>query len=221
MDLLAHRHGEGQAEAADEIFLLVAIEDDGVHQAHLLQAGVEIQAHGEGKPLARAGFGFVNTFDLDHDAHRAGLFHRDLADAAGEIGAVFERTDEASLARHHAALHGHRVDQERALPGDAALEPARVDVDSRTALGDLHRRSGSGRRARRQFERARSARAGHGREAGPLHGTVGPIRQRPVLQGQGFAVGGGQSEALVPAHRATRPGNSPTDTAVDRRRTPA
>ncbi len=32
VDLLAHRHGERDAEAADEILLFVAIEDDGVNQ---------------------------------------------------------------------------------------------------------------------------------------------------------------------------------------------
>ena len=34
VDLLAHRHGEGHAQAADEILLLVAVEDDGVDHPH-------------------------------------------------------------------------------------------------------------------------------------------------------------------------------------------
>ena len=32
--LLAHRHGEGEAEPFDEILLVVAVENDGVDQAH-------------------------------------------------------------------------------------------------------------------------------------------------------------------------------------------
>ena len=181
VDLLAHRHRESHAQPVDEVFLVVAVEDDGVYQAHLRQAGVEIQAHGEGQPLARASFSFVNAFDFDHGAHRAGLFHGDLADAAGELRAVVERAHQASMARHHAAFHGHRVDQERTLPWDAALQPPRVDVDGPAAFGHLHRCSGSRRRAPRQFERPRVARAGHGGETDKLHRAVGPIRQRPVL----------------------------------------
>jgi len=87
--------------------LIVAIEDDGMHQANLLQAGVEIQAHGERKPLARAGISLVNTLDFDHRADRAGLFQGDFADAAGKAGAVFERADQSPLAGYHAALHRH------------------------------------------------------------------------------------------------------------------
>src|SRR5579864_1624659 len=52
VDLFAHRNCKRNAQTADKILLLVAIEDDGVDQSHLLLAGVEIKTHDERQPLA-------------------------------------------------------------------------------------------------------------------------------------------------------------------------
>ena len=52
VDLLAHRDREDDAEAFDEVLLVIAVENDGVDQADGLRARVEIEAHREGQPLA-------------------------------------------------------------------------------------------------------------------------------------------------------------------------
>ena len=55
MEFLDEGDGEGEAHALDEVLLLVAIEDEGVDHADRTTAGVEVEAHHEGEPLARPG----------------------------------------------------------------------------------------------------------------------------------------------------------------------
>ena len=38
MYLFAHGHGEGEAEPLDEVLGVIAVENDGVHEAHGLRA---------------------------------------------------------------------------------------------------------------------------------------------------------------------------------------
>ena len=51
--LLAHRHFEADTQRTDEIAVLVAVIYKGMHEAHLLRAGIEIEANGEWQPLGR------------------------------------------------------------------------------------------------------------------------------------------------------------------------
>jgi len=82
VELATQRHIEPQAEAADKIFLLVAIVDDRVHHPNGLAAGVEIQAHHERHPSAP--MRGMAALDLHHRTHRTILLQYHLADLAGE-----------------------------------------------------------------------------------------------------------------------------------------
>ena len=219
--LLAHRHGEGEAEPVDEVLRVVAVEDDRVHQAHGLGAAVEVQAHRERQPLARVIL--MHAFDLDHRAHRPALLHRDLLDVAGELGeaqdagrrTVFQRADQASVARHHAPVDSHRLDKCRPLLRNAALQLAGVDIDCLRRLRDLD----AGPRGRRsRCEAERTARARDRGEPGELDRSVRPIGQRPRLQRQRLAVVRRQRKRLRTSHRSTRPRHAPTDSGLDPRR---
>ena len=44
VSLLAHGHFEADAEGADEVMVLVTIIYIGVHKAHLLRTGIEVEA---------------------------------------------------------------------------------------------------------------------------------------------------------------------------------
>ena len=83
--LLAQRHVEANAQALDEIFLLVAVEDEGVNHADLIRASEEVESNDERQPGAIGGKRFVLARDLHHGAHRAGLLDRDRVDLAGEF----------------------------------------------------------------------------------------------------------------------------------------
>ena len=80
--LVAHWDVELEAEAAHEVFLLVAVEDDGVDEADRGLPGVEVEPDGEGQPLAFAGSAAMHAFDLDDGADWAGLLHGDMLDVA-------------------------------------------------------------------------------------------------------------------------------------------
>ena len=218
--LLAHGDGEDEAESFDEILLVIAVEDDGVYQAHRFGSAVEIEAHGERQPLA--GGVLVYAFDLDDGADGPGLLDGDLLYAAGEFGEaedagdgpVFEHADQARVAGYDAAVDGHRLEERLALLRNAALQFSRVDVDGLCSLRDLHGGGGGGR-ARREAEGAGCG--SDGGESGELDRAIGPIGERPRLQGEGLAVVGREGEGLFAADGAARPGDSPTDSGFDSR----
>ena len=99
VNLLAHRHRENHAQAADEVLFLIAIENDRVHHPHGGLAGVEVKPDGERQPFPIALLGLMRAFDLDYGAQRAGLLHGDFLDGAREmlqanqirVGVIFER----------------------------------------------------------------------------------------------------------------------------------
>jgi hypothetical protein len=100
--LLAHRDGEGEAEAFDEIALVVAVEDDGVHEADGCLSRVKVQAHHKRQPLTRRVL--VNPFHLNGDSHRARVLHGKLLDLAGELRAVVQNADELAVSRDDAIV---------------------------------------------------------------------------------------------------------------------
>jgi hypothetical protein len=52
--LFAHRDGECDTQAADEILFVIAVEDDGMHQADVALACIKIEAYCERQPFAGA-----------------------------------------------------------------------------------------------------------------------------------------------------------------------
>ena len=84
LGLFAHGDLEGEAQAVDEVFFGVAVENDRVDHADGGLAGVEIEADDEGEPFAAAFLSFVNAFDFDDGADGAELFDGDFLDVAGE-----------------------------------------------------------------------------------------------------------------------------------------
>src|SRR3974390_2604145 len=82
LNLLAERNFKSQAETADEVLFLVAIEDDGVDHAHWLLPGIEVEPHHKWQPLTATGLGLMHAFDLHDGAHRSGLLEGDLFHAA-------------------------------------------------------------------------------------------------------------------------------------------
>ena len=84
-DALAHWHGKRHAEAADKVFALVAVKNNGVDETHGSFALIKIQAHGEGQPFAAALRAFVHAVDFHHRAHRAVLFEGHFFDFCPNI----------------------------------------------------------------------------------------------------------------------------------------
>ncbi len=184
LNLLAQRHRKHDPQPADEIFLLIAVENDRVHGADRFLAGVEIKPHNERQPLARAALGFVHPFDLQHRAHRAGLLDGHFGDVAHEfiparllagllIRPALIDAHEPALSRDFASTDGERFDQVRAREPDATDQLARVDIDRRGVFPDAHFHTIRHRRiARANLKRPRYFRADDRRDPRPLHRTV-------------------------------------------------
>src|SRR5580658_5766464 len=68
--LITKRYTEPKAQAADEILLLIAVKDDRVQQAYSSLTAVEVEPHGERKPLALRRETTMDAFDLHYGAHR-------------------------------------------------------------------------------------------------------------------------------------------------------
>jgi hypothetical protein len=98
--LVAHGNVDLEAEAADEVLLLVAVEDDGVDDADGGLATEEVETHGEGEPLALGDGTAMHAFDLDHGADWALLLHSDVlhfAEVAFAARGVFRVAVRAAL----------------------------------------------------------------------------------------------------------------------------
>src|SRR5581483_5632512 len=160
-----------EAEAADEVLLVVAVEDDGVDEADVGESGVEVETDGEGEPLAIAGVGAVDAVDLDCRADGAGLLDGDGSNGAREALSVIERTDESRLAGDDAVLHGEGVEKDGSALRDAALETAGVDGDGFRGVGEFDGGRRDGARARRDGD---GRGVGDDCEGGELDGAVGP-----------------------------------------------
>ena len=153
LHLLAHRHGKGHAESADEVALLVAVVNEGVDHPHRFLAGVEIQPDHERQPLAGAFRALVLALQLDHGAHRPRLLDRHFLELGFEtlahrrrrgvaVGTVLQDADQPAVAGDLATVDDHRLDELRAPLRDATFQPAGVDLVGRVAAVDLDRRPG-------------------------------------------------------------------------------
>src|SRR5271170_5801291 len=110
--LLTQWNREANAQAVDEIFFLIAVEDESVNHLHRIAAGGEIETDDERQPGAIGCGGFVIAGDLNDGADGAGLLKRDGFDLAGEIfdfyrlfgfpiAAVLELADENAVLGHY------------------------------------------------------------------------------------------------------------------------
>ena len=220
VNLLAHRDGEDQAEAADEILLVIAVEDDGVDQAHRLAA--RRRNRGARRRAATRGASLLWTPSILTDgAHRPGLLDGDLLDRAGEFGeaqdagrrAVFERADQA---RRRARPRGRRwSSMSMNAPPCFGMRHWSLPVSMSMACADCVTFSGAAAAGVPGARRKGPARAGDGGEAAELDRAIGPIGQRPRLQGERLAVVGGERERLVAAYGAARPRHAPTHAGFD------
>jgi hypothetical protein len=138
--LVAHGHGELHAEAADEVLLLVAVEDDGVDEAHGGLAGIEVEPHGEGQPFAPAGCAFMKAVDFHHSANRAVLLKRHRLDAAEiflasrgifgiRLGTVLQNADELAVLGDGVAVDRHPIDEVGPGFGNRASQRAGIDLN--------------------------------------------------------------------------------------------
>ena len=181
------------AESADEVLLLVAIEDNGVYDADGSLAGVEVEAHGERQPLTVECGAAMHAFDLDDGAHWAGLLDghflhgAEVALTGGRIfrvvgGAILQDADELASVRDDLAAEGDGVDEVRAGERDGTLHGAGIHSDRAGVTSNLQRaRCGSLRGAGGERELAGEAGGRDRGKAVPFQRAVGPVGHRPAL----------------------------------------
>ncbi len=120
-----------------------------------------------------------------------------------EIGAVLEDEFEVGVGGNGAVVDGEGFEEVLGVGGfgDVAGEAGGgggggVDIDGVIGLGD-----GDAGGCWRVIDGGEGAGAGGGwggagGEGGPFDGAVGPVGEGPGLEGEGFAVGGGEGEGL-------------------------
>ncbi|GAB3973915.1 hypothetical protein GCM10027615_38240 [Plantactinospora veratri] len=218
--LVGHRYLEPDAEAADEVLALVAVEDEAVHHADAVAAGVEVEPDRERQPLPAPPSGPVPTVDPDHRPHRAALFDPHLVDLGGEplladgarlvlAGGVPPQADQRAVRRDGAVATDDRGHQHPTAPGYPAADDAGVHLDHPGGLGDPHRQVGCGGLAGAEQVVRGGWYAGADRVGGPLDRAVRPEPDRPGLHGYGRTGGGAQAEFLAPGQGAARPRHAP------------
>ena len=140
--LFAHGNDEPHPKCADEVIVLVAVEDKRVNHLHLLAALIEIQAYGEGQPLATAAC--VVAVDAYRGAHLPLALNVCRVDnaavvvelqAAGlfVVGLVLRGADEVALLGDSHAVEHKAVDEAIATWRDVGLQRPGVYHDTRRA----------------------------------------------------------------------------------------
>ena len=227
--LAGHRHLEADAETADEVLALVAVEDERVHHPDPVTAGVEIKPDGEGQPLPQGPVGPVATLYPYHRAHRTALFDGHRTDLGGEpllpdgcrlavFRGVLAQAHQCALRGDGAVAAGDRGDQHASAAGDPAADDAGVHLDRPGGLGDPERCRGRGRCAGAEQVLLGRRQVGADGVGGPLHGAVWPEPGRPGLDRHGLIVGGGQGEFLPADECAAWPRHAPGRADQGRRR---
>ena len=222
MQRIGERRRKTQADAADEILRLIAIEHDGVQDPQTFTASVEIKAQRERQPLPRAVR--MPAFDPDDGAQRAALLDGHLFDRtletllahlriAGRSGAILAQQDQPAVAESFLSAARNGVDDVCAAAGQAAHELAGIDLERGPGFPDAHidgefRGVGSGD----DFERSRGVQ-GARRQCmrGPLERSVRPPGERPALQAMKLLVRIAQREVLRLALFPARPRRAPGD----------
>ncbi len=216
---VAQRDGEADADAAHEVapvaagFLLPVV-GDGVHHAEGVGARVEVEAHGERQQGVAALA--VCAVDADDRADGAVLLDGGAGDRAVEPlgpdrGAVavldlgLAQHDEACVAGDLGGAAGDRPDEGVAAGADPGGDDTGGDGDGGAAPGDGDLLLGRGGGAGLQGEPAGSGTDGVG---GPLEGAVGPVGERPGLDGDVVAVGVRHREGAALRVGAAGPGDA-------------
>ena len=143
---IGERNRETQADAADEILRLIAIEHDGVQHTQRVAARVEIESQRERQPAAFAIRVFA--FELDDGARGPALLDGDFLERAFEnllpdiCGRRMRRRGPGAAARACPSRSASRAaardgfDDVRAAARQAANELARVDFDAGASVFD-------------------------------------------------------------------------------------
>jgi len=188
---VAERHLPLQPEAADEQLGRVDIENQAVDDPHRGGAGVEVQPHGEGQPLAAAAT--MRAVELHHRAHRAALLDRGGGDSAGRVGergrcvgvvvrTVLRAGDEPHRPHHLAPADLRRTHHRLAALADQPAHAADRDLDRVDGFAHRYAVAGPARGAGHNPEPLHHATPGRERMAGPFDRAVRPPRHRPALQ---------------------------------------
>ncbi len=220
--LVAHRDGEADTEAADEVAarlagFLGAVEGDGVHHAERFGARVEVEPDGEREPGAVAVA--VLAVDADDGTDGPALFDLGLADGALEafvlllpLVAVLDLAladeDEAAVLGDLGGAPGEGGDERGAGLADLRGDDSGGDGDRAAAVLDGDLVGGGGGFAGGEGELLGAAGLGADRVGGPLQGAVGPFGGGPGLDGDVLAVGGGEGELLVGGVAPLGPGDA-------------
>jgi hypothetical protein len=126
LNLFTHGDVKSDAEAMDEILLLVAIEHDRMHHTDRRLTGVKVKADVEGQPFSPGCCSFVYTIEPNNGSYWSGLFNRNLAYATNElfagpnffdftIGTRLEDTNETASTCDLTTLNAQSVNQILAL----------------------------------------------------------------------------------------------------------
>jgi hypothetical protein len=229
VERIGKRRRESQADAANEILVLFAVEHDRVQHAQRVAAGIEIEAQCERQP-APAGARML-AFDLHDRARGAFVLEGDVLDGALEgfgrhdavarSRAILPQQDQLAVSQLLSPVAPDGRDHGGAAARQVANERARVDFERgrRLAHGDCAR---SARRVPRchDFERSvADPRARYQRMTGPLQRTVGPVGERPGLQRADGAACIAQREVARCLEFSARPRRAPGD-ALSRCRRP-
>ncbi|KAF1073003.1 MAG: hypothetical protein GAK45_00038 [Pseudomonas citronellolis] len=218
MQLAALWRSKAHTDATDEVVLAIDIQHQGMHQADLLAAGVQVQPHDERQQPALAIFAAVAAVQRHHRAQRPALFQHhplDLAAvlawlAAALVGIVLYLQHQVPVEQGFAPVGLDPFEQLPATPGNHAAQHAGIQHQAGRAL--LHPQRGG--RCRRAGVGAQPvALGGPGLWAdgvrAPLQAAVRPVGQRPALQRRLAAVVAVQAESTGRRHLATRPGRAP------------
>ena len=194
-----HRHGGDKAQAADKILSRITVEDETVHDAQMIAAGIGIKPHGEGQQAAPRPC--MNTLYPDNRAHRAFLFDRHPVDPAGQLGAaavfgcIINTGDERERPHHLPIARPGTGDRNRTAARNPPACHAADDLDHVRLFADHDARLGRRGPAGCDVQGRGLVHAGGQRVRRPFERPVGPGGERPVL---------GRKRLAVAAHRQWR-----------------
>ncbi len=91
--LFAHRNSETESERADEVLVLVSVEDEAVYEPYLVGVLEEVHPDDERQPFAAVLLAVVHAFDLDDAPYRAVLLEGGPAYSAHVAASSFRRDE--------------------------------------------------------------------------------------------------------------------------------
>ena len=225
LELLAQRDGKADAQAANEVFVLVAVKDKRMHHADAVHPGVKVQANDERQPgaapesavwrpviltTARTG---PDCSSVTTSIWLVKLFLAQYAPGC-RTGTGLPAGRQAALPRDDPPADGERVNQiwRRVWGMRQAMSPVWISMASAVwltcsgaagAARVVPGRRGCAERAARQSRRA------DGGVAGPLQRAIRPVGQRPGLHGKDVSPWHRSGGRLSPASTVPRGQGTP------------